>query len=320
MAEIKHRNGIRIEGETDFALDSYKGDHDYSIVSHAHADHALKKDSGAVICSQLTKEITETRFDVSIDTVKSEKVELMPSGHIMGSSAALINEQVLYTGDVATRDRAYIDGFDPVKAEELVIESTYGIPSYRFPDQREIEKEIKDWIKDTERPLFLFVYSLGKAQKIQHLVQQATDKPIIAHGAVKKMNDVIEENSDLDFRAMNYSENKSVLEDNSIMVAPTRCSQANYIENLVEKHGGIKAGFSGWAVNDSFKYKGEYDRGFPFSDHCDFTELVELVEQVDPEKVYTHHGFDEAFASYLSREKDFNARALKNNQSSLTDF
>lgn len=320
MTTVKHRNGIKIEGANSFALDSNPSNYDYSIVSHAHADHALKKDSSRILCSDLTRKITETRFDISIETAETEDVKLMPSGHILGSSAALIDEKILYTGDVATRDRAYIDGFEPVKAEEIVIESTYGIPNYRFPDQREIEKEIMDWIKDTDRTLFLFAYSLGKAQKIQHIVQKATDRPVIAHGAVKKMNEVIEENTELEFRAENYKENKSVLEENGIMIAPSRSSQADYINKLVDKHEGVKAGFSGWAVDNSFKYRGGYDRVFPFSDHCDFDELVELVEEVDPEKVYTHHGFDEAFASYLSREKGFNARALKNNQSSLTDF
>lgn len=320
MTKVKHSSGIKIEGEPSYALDSSRKDFDYSIISHAHADHALKKDSDQIICSELTRKITETRFEVSIDPTEHEKVELIPSGHILGSSSALVDGKVLYTGDVSTRDRAYIDGFHPVKAEELIIESTYGIPNYRFPDQEEIEKEIRDWIKDTDRPLFLFAYSLGKAQKIQHLVQKATDRPIIAHGAVKKMNDVIEENTDLKFRAKEYTENKDLLEENGIMIAPSRSSKADYIHTLVKKYNGVKAGFSGWAVNDSFKYRGGYDRTFPFSDHCDFDELVDLVEKVDPEKVYTHHGFDDAFASYLSREKGFNARALKNNQSSLTDF
>lgn len=317
---IKYRNGIQIEEEQKFAADSVDESADYSIMSHAHADHAVKRDVENVVCSGLTRKISEERYDTEISRSQPDSVDLISSGHILGSSAALLNDRTLYTGDVAMRDRAYIDGFEPVKAERLVIESTYGIPAYRFPEQRKIEKEIQDWVEDNEGPLFLFAYSLGKAQKIQHLVQQATDRPIIAHGAVRKMNDVIENNTELEFRAKDYKENKEVLEENGIMIAPSRSSKADYIERLVEKHEGVKAGFSGWAAQESFRYRGGYDRTFPFSDHCDFDELVELVEKVDPEKVYTHHGFDEEFASYLSREKGFNARALKNNQASLTDF
>jgi putative mRNA 3-end processing factor len=166
----------------------------------------------------------------------------------------------------------------------------------------------------------LFGYSLGKAQKIQKLVEEATERPILAHGAVKKMNDRVEEASDLSFQAEEYTENKELMEEKGILVAPSKSSQSDWVEKLVDKNGAVKAGFSGWAATESFKYRGGYDETFQLSDHCDFDDLVELVEKVDPEEVYTQHGFDEEFASYLKREKGFNARALKQNQSSLTDF
>jgi putative mRNA 3-end processing factor len=238
----------------------------------------------------------------------------------MGSRAALIENEVLYTGDVSIQDRAYMKGFQPVKADKLIVESTYGIPAYRLPNQEKVVKEVNDWIRDNPQNLFMFGYSLGRAQKIQHIIQQATDRPIIAHGAVMKMNKVLEKNTDLSFRAKPYKENKHLLEKDAIMIAPSRSSKADYINNLVDKHNGIKVGFSGWAINESFRYRGDYDRTFPLSDHCGFDDLVKLVKQVDPEKVYTTHGFDEEFASYLKRELGFNARALKNNQRSLTDF
>ncbi len=319
---IREKNGIHIQRDQNFVADGTSGNGDVNIVTHAHSDHALKKKAENVICSDLTASITEERFDVSHDFSENhENVELLPSGHIIGSRAALIDNEVLYTGDVSLQDRLYMEGFEPVKAKELVIETTYGIPAYRFPDQKEVVGRIKDWLQDQNKPLYLFGYSLGRAQKIQKIVQEATDRPIIAHGAVKKMNDAVEKNTDLEFRAKSYKENKELLEEeNAVMIAPSRCSRADFVEKLVERHGGLKAGFSGWAASDSFKHRGDYDATFQLSDHCDFDDLVKLVKQVDPEKVYTQHGFDEAFASHLSRELGFNARALKNNQASLTDF
>jgi len=316
---IRQSDGIHIEGSQKVIADARSSSGDLNIVSHAHSDHVNKKLEKAV-CSKLTAQILRKRFDMDVKRQKHESVKLINSGHILGSSAALIDNQTLYTGDVSTRKTAYLDGFQPVKAQKLIIESTYGIPAYRFPDQKQIEAQITDWVKDTEKPLILFAYSLGKAQKIQHIVQNACDRDIIAHGAVKKMNDVIESSTDLNFRAKSYKENKKVLDQNGILIAPSRSARADWIQKLVKKTGAKKAGFSGWATDSSFKYRGDYDRCFTFSDHCDFDELVELVCQVDPEKVYTQHGFDEAFASYLKREKGYNARALKNNQSSLTDF
>jgi putative mRNA 3-end processing factor len=166
----------------------------------------------------------------------------------------------------------------------------------------------------------LFGYSLGKAQKIQKIVEEVTERPLLAHGSVKNMNDVVEDASDLSFRAKPYGENRELMKENGILIAPSSSSQSDWVEKLVEETGAVKAGFSGWAATDSFKYRGGYDETFQLSDHCDFNELVELAEKVDPEKVYVQHGFDEEFASFLKREKGFNARALKQNQSSLTDF
>lgn len=318
---IHEKDGIHIQGSQKVVADSSNSIGDINLISHAHSDHALKKEAENIICSELTAKMSEERFGNKITFSEShEQVKLMPSGHILGSRAALIDDEVLYTGDVSLQDRAYMDGFKPVKADKLIVESTYGIPAYALPEQKQVVKQVRDWVKDNRQSLFLFGYSLGRAQKIQHIIQQATDRPIIAHGAVMKMNKIIEKHTDLEFRAKPYKENKDLLEEDGIMIAPSRSSKADYINKLVEKHDGVKAGFSGWAAHDAFKYRGGYDETFALSDHCGFEDLVQLVKQVDPEKVYTHHGFDEEFASYLKKELGYDARALKNNQSSLTDF
>jgi putative mRNA 3-end processing factor len=319
---IKEKDGIHIEGEEKFVADSRKALGDVNIASHAHMDHAFQGE-GKIVASDLTHELLESRLDRELNISEHPDVELLDSGHILGSTAALIEtdgKRILYTGDVSMRDRAYMEGFEPVKADILITESTYGIPAYSFPEQSQIENEIKAWIEEAESP-FLFGYSLGKAQKIQYLVQQVTDRPLVAHGAVMKMNDVVEEHTDLEFNAKPYGENKELLENGEgIFIGPTRFSKSDALNELVEASDGVKAGFSGWGMTDQYKYRGGYDRVFPFSDHCGFDDLVEMVKAVDPEKVYTHHGFDSEFASHLKREEGINARALKENQSSLSEF
>ncbi|MBC5793530.1 MAG: mRNA cleavage and polyadenylation specificity factor-like protein [Nanohaloarchaea archaeon] len=316
---IHEKDGIHIETNEKVVADARTAKGDINFVSHAHADHAAKED-GRFVCSELTRKIMSERFDVEMERYENSKIELIESGHIIGSTSALIDNQILYTGDFSPRDRLYLNGFEPVEAEKLIMETTYGTPAYRFPSQEEVEKRIKDWVADSNGPLVLFGYSLGKAQKIQQIVQKSTSRDLIAHDAIKNMNEVIEKHTDLEFRAKPYDKNKDVLEENGILFAPSRSSQADWMKKIVDKYGVKKAGFSGWANTDSFRYRGGYDETFVLSDHADFDELVETVEKVNPEKVYTHHGFDEEFASYLKREKGIDARALKHNQSSLTDF
>lgn len=319
--KITEKDGIHIEGEKKVVADSRSSSGDLNFVSHAHFDHMHQGDA-EVICSDLTAELSEARSGEKVVRKDSDRVELIPSGHILGSTAARIKgkKDVLYTGDVSLRDRVYLDGFEPVSADILIMESTYGIPAYTFPEQEVIEERIKNFVQKEDSPLILFGYSLGKAQKIQKIVEEVTERPILAHGSVKKMNDVVEEASDLEFSAIPYGENRERMKEDGILIAPSTSSQSNWVEKLVDETGAKKAGFSGWAVTDSFKYRGGYDETFQLSDHCDFNELVELVKKVDPEKVYVQHGFDSEFASYLKRELGYNARALKQNQSSLKDF
>ena len=319
--KITEKDGIHVGGEKKVVADSRSSSGDLNLVSHAHFDH-MHQGNAEIICSELTAKLSEARSGEKIKRKDSDKIELIPSGHILGSSAALIRgeEDVLYTGDVSLRDRVYLEGFKPVSANILVMESTYGIPAYTFPEQEVVEQRIRSFVQEESSPLILFGYSLGKAQKIQKIIREATDRPLLAHGAVKKMNDVVEEASDLKFSAKQYGENREKMKKDGILVAPSRSSQSDWVEKLVEETGAKKAGFSGWAATESFRHRGGYDKTFQLSDHCDFNELVELVEKVDPEEVYVQHGFASEFASYLKRELGYNARALKQNQSSLTDF
>lgn len=319
---IREKDGIHVEKNRLYVADSQSSKGDVNIVSHAHFDH-LHLDENKVVCSEETAKLAEARTGNKLSYVEeTDEVKLIPSGHITGSRSALIDgeETVLYTGDFATDDRTYIEGFQAVEADVLVIESTYGVPSYRFPDQQEVEKRIADWIEENDRPLFLFGYSLGKAQRIQHIVQKATERPILAHGSVENMNNAVEEITDQSFRAKSYIDNKEVMEQNGIFIGPTRSAKKDSLNKFVDKVDGIKSGFSGWAASESYRYRGGYDKTFMLSDHADFDGLVETVRNVDPDKVYTTHGFDEAFASHLSKELGFNAKALKKNQTSLTDF
>ena len=58
---------------------------------------------------------------------------------------------------------------------------------------------------------------------------------------------------------------------------------------------------SGWAQDRSFWRKVGADCAFPYSDHCDFDELLEVVELSGARHVYTVHGFAKELARHLRR-------------------
>lgn len=328
---VRRKDGIHISaseasgsaGRT-YVADASSAVGDVNVVSHAHADHTFRTTPETVVCSAETAALVEARTGATFDFVEeTDEVSLLPAGHVVGSRAALVetDRRYLYTGDFSVRDRCYLDGFEPVDADVLVMETTYGSPNYRFPPEAELQGEIKDWLADNSgSPLFLFGYSLGRAQKLQWLAREATNRDIVVHDSVRTVNDAIEAATDLSFPAESLAERNRELRGDEIVVVPTHLARKAWVQSLVEKHGGLKGGFSGWAVDRSFRYRGGYDATFPLTDHCDFDELAAVVEAVDPEVVYTHHGFDVEFADFLSTTFDRDARPLLGDQSTLGDF
>jgi putative mRNA 3-end processing factor len=333
---VRHRDGIHFERESGapaVVADARSAVGAVNVVSHAHADHTFRTTPETVVCSAETAAIARARTGTDFEFVDgTSDIELVPAGHVVGSRGAILDlgdatagaaRVYCYTGDFSTRDRCYLEGFDPraVDADALVMETTYGRPAYRFPPQDRLEAAITDWIRDTDdRPLFLFGYSLGRAQKLQWLAQEAVGggRDVLVSESIADVNRAIEGATDLEFAGVPADSLRGLTDE--IVILPSNRARADPVETAIDREGGLKAGFSGWAVDDSFRYRGDYDVTFPLTDHCDFDELVETVRAIDPEVVYTHHGFDAAFADHLATEYGYRARPLQRNQTTLDEF
>ncbi|WP_254863680.1 mRNA cleavage and polyadenylation specificity factor-like protein [Halovivax gelatinilyticus] len=338
---VTHRDGIHFDVGRLVVADARSAAGDVNVVSHAHADHTFSSSPETVVCSTETAAIATARTGVDFDFVESAPgIDLVPAGHVVGSRAAIIEAgdgtRYCYTGDFSTRDRAYLDGFDPsaIEADVLVMETTYGHPRYRFPPQAELDTAIREWIREhDDRPLFLFGYSLGRAQKVQWLAREAADRDVLVTSTIDDVNRAIASATDLEFSGRptdpdELRERAGVSAERStrdpltdeIVVLPSNQSRRGWVDEIAESTGALKAGFSGWAVDDSYRYRGGYDVTFPLTDHCDFDELIATVEAIDPDLVYTHHGYDEAFADVLATEYGYDSQPLKRNQTTLGDF
>jgi DNA ligase-1 len=67
---------------------------------------------------------------------------------------------------------------------------------------------------------------------------------------------------------------------------------------------------SGWAKDAEFARMFGADAAFDLSDHCDFDELLEVVERSGADQVYTVHGYTADFARHL-RKRGIRASALE---------
>ena len=320
---ITYRDGIEIElsDGTRVVCDADDPDGDVNVVTHAHGDHYPDGEATAV-CSPLTADLATARRDTPLHRTTDDRVELIPAGHVAGSRAALVTDpdgtRYLYTGDVCTRSRFYLDGFEPPDADVLVVEATYGDPAYVFPDHDTVAAEIRSWLASTAAPVLLLGYALGRAQKLQLLADRAGRDRIFTTDAVRRVNEVIEAHRDVRFDVRPY-EDDTTLADGDAFVVPMTSGRINWISSLAESAGAVTAGFSGWAIEESFKFRGDFDETFPLSDHCDFAELLDLVDAVDPDRVYTQHGSVTTLAEQLT-DVGYDATALRRNQLSLGDF
>ena len=323
---VRIRDGIRFEldsGRT-VAADASNPDADVNLLSHAHGDHLYANPPERVVSSALTLDLAAIRRPdqprPAIDD--PPEVTMYEAGHVPGSRAFLVEDErrILYTGDCSVRDRFSLVGFEPPEADVLIIESTYGKPAYRFPSQSAVEAEIEDWLRETgDRPVLLLGYALGRAQELQLLAERADRDRIFVTEAIEALNEPIAARTGVEFDVAPYTSDVD-LRAGDALVLPSQTNNLRFVEQLREETGALKAGFSGWAIDSSYRYARDLDAAFPLSDHPDFDELLEIVRAVDPEVVYTVHGFVDELAAAIQSRLGVSTQALKAQQTSLGEF
>lgn len=298
---IKYKDRVILLDPTKYATS------DITFLSHAHTDHIFSPNSYAskVLASEETLRIASARGyhynnTIGIDEASAEGLEMIDSGHVLGSKALLIDDKILYTGDVCTRDRAFLKGARLPRCKVLIVESTYGIKHYRFPSIKDVIHKANTIIADLYSkglPVILMGYPLGKAQIITSIFKHWA--PMYIHEQVLKINRVYEDlGVELASNAVPYpcKDNNMLDRKPWVMIAPKQSNESPFIRYMKKRYNAVTVAFTGWAVTNRYV---KHDYTLPLSDHCDFTELVNLVRSCTPEKVYTFHGFSHEFASYL---------------------
>lgn len=297
--KVYKKNGIIVELDgVKLCLDG-SSNCDIGFISHAHMDHLVKKKvNHQFLMSSATKALSEHRLGIkqkyyTKDSFNGLKLKLLDNGHVFGSKALLIegSERVLYTSDFTTSDRFFLKGFKPLKCDTLIIETTYANPAYDFPKTKEVFKQAINYINEQlseGNNLVLNGYALGKAQILSSLVKDYDN--VYVDSEVSSINDICR-----DYGAPIPLFNKGRLKNNFLLI--TSNHKTNYNAKTV--------GFTGWAQN---RFNG-FNQCFALSDHCDFKELLRVVKECKPERVYTHHGFSEEFAELL-RLEGYEAKAI----------
>ena len=315
MMEVQFDQGIHLP-ECGLWLDP-RGTRPLAFVSHAHSDHTghhlrtiLTEPTARLMKARLGsagKVHHVLRYGEARD-FGNFRATLLPAGHVLGSAQVLVEQggrSLLYTGDFKLRAGLSCEAATSVQADTLVMETTYGLPHYRFPPPAVTVARILAFCAETlaagSIPVLLG-YSLGKAQEILAALAGA-GLPVMLHGAVWRMTRLYEEMG-VEFPPYSRYEPSSV--GGHVLLCPPASAGSAMLEGLPEHRIAM---ITGWALDGGSAHRYRCDEVFPLSDHADYDELLEMVSRVSPKRVLTLHGFAEEFARDL-RERGIEAWSL----------
>ncbi len=231
---------------------------DYTFVSHAHMDHVESPHPKTrVLASKETVLLARAR-GVELDVNRHEPpdgISLLDSGHILGARALYIHDELLYTGDAAGRERAFMSKCRTRKAKVLITETTFGDPRYIFPPLDQTVKQVNEMIAhtfDKGRPVVLMGYPLGKSQVLSYLF--SSWNPFFVHESVAQMNEIYRESGvPLKKEARAVPKTLEGLPQGPwVMVAPMMSSRNKLAARMKKEYGAVMAAFSGWAVERGY--------------------------------------------------------------------
>jgi Cft2 family RNA processing exonuclease len=296
------------------------------FVSHAHSDHLGLHEQ--TICTTATAAFAEHRvgpaglvqkvdYDAEFRFDVNTSLRLLPAGHVLGSAMLHVTRPegtLLYTGDFKLRQSLTVPAARPAGADVLVMESTYGLPHFRFPPWRDVAAQLVEIVENAFRagrqPIVLG-YSLGKAQEITRILTDA-GFPVTLHGAAHAMADIharlgaplgtYRRYASDDFHGPGALD----LRERGVLVAPPHCARTGFCTRF---DNPCRIVMTGWALLKNAIYRYGVEHALPLSDHADFDELMELIQLVQPKKIYSHHGYAE-FAEIL-RGRGFDANLAR---------
>ena len=165
------------------ACDAFDETQPLRVVTHAHGDHlvGLKrslKSCEKVLMTAATRDLAEVMdgqfalIDKSVEMLDygetmdygDERVTLVKANHILGAAQVLVEDaggnRVAYTGDFK------LDGTPVLDCDILVVEATYGSPSFRRSFELNVEALLVSMVEKRLREGTVYVF--GYHGKLQH--------------------------------------------------------------------------------------------------------------------------------------------------------
>ncbi len=296
---------------------------DKAVITHGHADHA-RPNNQAVLASPETLAIMKARYGANAGAVLEPisygvtqrigdvAVTYFPAGHVLGSSQILMEHggcRIVASGDYKRRFDPTCRSFEPVPCDVFITEATFGLPVfYHPPTDDEIAKLLASLKTFPERAHLVGAYSLGKAQRVMKLLRLAGwENPIYLHGAMVSLVRLYEELGVAlgPWRRVSEVKDKKELAGQVVMCPPSALDD-RWSRRLPDP---VTAMASGWMrIRQRARQRGA-ELPLIISDHADWPELLQTIDDVAAPEVWITHGREEAL-KHAAIAKGYKARAL----------
>jgi putative mRNA 3-end processing factor len=288
-----------------------------AVITHAHADHA-RRGHGHYLAVRPSEGVLRSRLgDITLQTLgygevvehHGVRVSLHPAGHVLGSAQVRLEHggQVwVVSGDYfvsGTGDtNPTCEPFEPVRCDCFVTESTFGLPVYRWPSQRQVFDDIDSWWAANAaagEPSLLMAYSFGKAQRLLAGVNAAIG-PIVVHGAVEPLNQAYRAAGVAlpPTRLVTEITDKASL-GRALVVAPPSVQQSPWAQRFTSRRDAFA---SGWMQLRGARRRRALDRGFVLSDHADWPGLQRAIAATGASRVIVTHGYEAVMVRWLQEQ------------------
>lgn len=281
-----------------------------AVITHAHSDHA-QWGSKTYYASEKCVPLLQLRLGEGLPIVAKkwgEKfrlgnvwVSFHPAGHILGSAQVRIEykDQVwVASGDYKRTPDPSCEPFEVQPCDTFISEATFALPIYKWDrGETTAQKILKWWQDDPDHPSLLFCYALGKAQRILAELQCLTDKRVFLHGAVDTVTQVYRNAgiAMLPTRVIGPEE-KTYSFKGDLILAPPSAHRSPWMKRFKEPQTAFA---SGWMQVRGTRRRKGYERGFVLSDHADWSELNQTIEETGARDIYLTHGRTDVLARYL---------------------
>ena len=251
---------------------------DKALITHGHSDHS-RWGHGQYITHHRNIPIIRHRLGAiqvkGVEwgeslSIRGVKFQFFPAGHIVGSSQIRVEYQGevwVFSGDYKTENDGLCQAFEPVPCHTFITECTFGLPVFRWRPQNEVLSDINRWWAENKsegRTSVLFGYSLGKAQRLLHLLDPEIGT-IYTHGAIEKMNEVLRPLVALPPTIHIQPDTPKSEVKGNLILAPPSTHGSNWLRKFAPFE---TASASGWMAFRGARRRRAIDRGFVLSDHC----------------------------------------------------